>query len=136
MSANDRTSSFAAVAMGLLISAHSGYADLAPEALLASWKFFVKSCEEGYTFNEAEFDNDRRVRNAIAILLGDDELKAYPEWEPWAREIADLDARYRAIVIPIPRHSGPWWMSSVPKWAGHELVDDVLRIYGLHVEER
>jgi hypothetical protein len=134
VSADDqRLPSFRDAATAVLIAASRGSV-FPPEVLLASWRQFVESCEQGYADNWFEFSNDRWVRRAIEILLCDVGLSAYPEWDEWAQAVADLDARYRAILIPLPGEPGPWWESSVPRIAGRDLAEDVLLYYGVHLE--
>lgn len=107
-----------------------------PAILLNEWTNFVESTIRGYPAGWYEFDNDRRVRDAIQAVLGDGEVRKYPEAHEWAKRIGEVDDQYRAVLTPIPDQSaaGTWWLAGVPRYGGRELAEDIARIFKLNIE--
>ncbi|WP_405060286.1 hypothetical protein OG474_01240 [Kribbella sp. NBC_01505] len=105
-----------------------------PTGLIAAWTSFVDQAEAGYSDNIYEFRNDLSVRGRIEKLLGSAELQGF-EQMGWVRaEIAEVDERYRALLIEVDGPAGRgWWEAGVPRVAGAELAADFAEQYGIEV---
>ncbi len=111
---------------------------MSPTQLLTSWQQFVDAALRGYQPGWYDFDNERRIRGIIQVVLDDRDVRAFPEANAWAGAVEDTDKRYRAILIPMTNHpSGlPWWLAGVPRYAGPELASDLHRMYHTELERR
>ncbi|TCC19247.1 hypothetical protein [Kribbella sindirgiensis] len=107
---------------------------LTPTDVIGSWRGFVEECEEGYADNIYEFANDLAVRDLIRKILDSEELRTYSQMG-WVRdEVAEIDGRYRAILLDDEVRPGrPWWEARVPRLAGEELAGDFASSYGVSV---
>lgn len=127
---------FAELALALLYG-HAPARRRSPYELLGDWRDFVQSCIAGYAYDWYEFDNERRVRGPIQTLLDCAELRGLGEFDGWATQVSEVDAKYRTLLIPLPGlHEQPWWLGGVPAYAGPELAADIRSSAGVHVEVR
>jgi hypothetical protein len=111
---------------------------LSPAQLLNNWSGFVETTLRGYPAGWYEFDNDRGIRDVIQAVLDDPEVRKYPEAREWARRVADIDDRYRRVLIQVPGQppDTPWWMAGIPRYASPTLASDVARMYNVEIEAR
>jgi hypothetical protein len=106
-----------------------------PTGVIERWGGFVRECEEGYLEDIEEFHFDLSVRQLIETLRRDPELLRFRELDWVWVEIAAMDERYRALLLPKGAvHPGPWWEAGIPRKAGPEVAADFLELYGVRVE--
>ena len=107
-----------------------------PAELLDDWRALVAECERSYDWNAYEYHNDLIVRDRVATALeGMDDARR----TPYAAEVAEVDARFRALLQPdvqVGPEEDPWWRRGVPRFAGAELARDLKEWFGVEVEVR
>ena len=102
----------------------------------AAWESFVDQCFKGYEMSIYEFENDRSVRAMIQILLDQDSIQEAWGFEEFKNSISRIDSRFRGILqggVQVNAPSAPWWERGVPEYAGSELSEDFMNIFGVQV---
>ncbi|ANZ38899.1 hypothetical protein BBK82_25325 [Lentzea guizhouensis] len=101
-------------------------------SMLDQWEQVIDFVEDSYHDNIDEYMYDLSVREAIERRLSEG---AEPPWV--AERLAELDARFRALLLPEPvRDDVPWWKAHVPAYAGAELAASLHEWYGVTIEVR
>lgn len=101
-------------------------------ALLDQWEQVIDLVEDSYDDVIDEYHLDLSVRAALERRL---EEGPEPEWVP--HRLAELDTRFRALLLPRPvRDDVPWWQAHVPAYAGPTLAAALYEWYGVTVEIR
>lgn len=93
-------------------------------------------CEEGYQWSIYEYENELGVRDVIDKVLTASELSAYPELPTFAEVVAEIDDRFASLLRLGPsvlQDSAPWWHSSLPGYAGPDLVADAKSKYSVQL---
>ncbi len=99
---------------------------------LDQWEQFIDFVEDSYHDNIDEYMYDLAVREALERRFA---AGAEPEWA--VQRLAELDARFRALLLPDPvRADGPWWKAHVPAYAGADLAAALQVWYGVTIEVR
>ncbi|MCC8249751.1 hypothetical protein [Saccharothrix luteola] len=106
--------------------------DPTPEALLGRWSRFVDECEQGYPRDAGDYANDLTSRDALERALTSAELQIFPEMSRLRESVEEIDARFRALLIPdvfpgIPNEF--WWARGMVKSGARRFVEDVRREY-------
>src|SRR5262249_9573087 len=102
------------------------------------WLGFVEECEEGYSCNMYEFDNDISVRDRIDLVLSHEDLLGIAAVEHLRAVVVDIDERFRVLLrsdMNISNYAH-WWRRGVLKYAGKEYAEDIRRSYGTEIEIR
>jgi hypothetical protein len=103
-----------------------------PAMLLDEWRDFVQECEAGYPWNAVEYHNDLSFRDRIEAGLADADPAV-------AAEVAELDARFRALLQPgvqVGPEEDPWWHRGVLRYAGAELAVGLKEWFQVEMEVR
>ena len=110
---------------------HEGLLHEAPAEMLDEWRRVVREIEAGYSWNVYQYHNDLSVRDRLEAAIADD-----PEL---AAEVAEVDARFRALLQPgvqVGPEEDPWWHRGVPRYAGPELAAEMKEWVQADVEVR
>ena len=109
-----------------------------PALLVEMWEQFVEVCEEGYAWGLVEFDEDVFVREALEVLLVDETLNRFPEFDEVVHAIRYLDGRLRKVILTgVERSDGRfWWQRLVLSYACSAYADGIADRYGFAVEAR
>ncbi|MEV4348790.1 hypothetical protein AB0J83_30400 [Actinoplanes sp. NPDC049596] len=108
------------------------------DVMVDAWSSFVAQCSQGYDMSIYEYENDLSVRSMIERLLTDEELAGFPEFAGFAARVAEIDARFRALLqegVEIRDSAAAWWERGVPRMAGAELAEDFHVMFGVTVQE-
>jgi len=87
----------------------AGWRQESPATLVSRWDGFVRSCEDGYTWDVSEYTNEVAVRSVLERLLTAPSLAPYPEQAGGLRdEVRKIDDRFRCLLqegseLPKPR---------------------------------
>ena len=104
-----------------------------PNEIVAAGEAFVAECTEGYGWGIYEYRNELGVRSAIDSALRSPALASHPEFRGFEARVAEIDARFAALVTAGPEVEGPdrpWWIRRLPPTGGEELAGDAKRLYG------
>lgn len=104
------------------------------EELLDEWRGLVEACEQGYEYNVMEYHADLSVRDRLETRL-----RGAPPVEGFAAQVAEVDARFRALLQPgveVGPADDPWWHRGVPRYAGSALADGMREWFGVEVQPR
>ncbi|WP_426594313.1 hypothetical protein ACPPVS_02085 [Cellulomonas sp. McL0617] len=106
-------------------------------AVLERWSSFVEECEHGYRDDEFAYANEAMSRTTLEAALREPTLAEFPETAVLRRRVADLDARFRPLLVE-HAHRGididEWWLRGIVRYAGHRLARDWKRSFGFDVE--
>jgi len=103
--------------------------------LIACWSEFVEECEEGYSWDISEYNNEIRVRNDLEKLLTNAELLRFQEHQFFVNAVLEIDIRFRKLLhnhYQLLNKDG-WWARGVLKAAGKEYVEYVRKAYGFEI---
>lgn len=73
-----------------------------PADLVRWWASLVEHCEQRYNGTIYEYDDALSVRDLIQSVIDDAEAASLSEAQVWGAEIARWDARFKAILVPLP----------------------------------
>jgi hypothetical protein len=107
-----------------------------PAMLLRKWEQFIESCEDGYSWDVSEYNNEIRVRDQIESILGSDKLQRFEELSEFRHSVEALDKRLRTLFqtrVSLADRAG-WWNQGVLKEAGYYYADYMKAAHGIHVE--
>lgn len=93
-------------------------------------------CEDGYEWGIDEYGNELGVRDAIESALHAPVLGKYPELGAFRVRVAEIDAKFMALLSEGPEVRGPkhtWWSRRLPHAAGPELASDARRLFGVEL---
>lgn len=108
-----------------------------PASLVRQWDGFVSSCEEGYSWDVSEYNDEIGVRTTLERILTAKTLVSYSELiGALAEEVQKIDDRFRCLLqtdveLPDREH---WWERGVLKRAGPPYADFHRAAYGIAVE--
>jgi hypothetical protein len=119
------------------IARERGWPDsTSPAGLLDQWRALAMAAEEGYRWTIDEYSNEISARDVLEEIFTDSVLRAEPEAQELCGRVAEVDSRMRALIrddVHIGRPDDPWWRRGVLRRAGPDYVEDLERIYGIHV---
>lgn len=104
-------------------------------SLLEDWSSFVEECEEGYSWDYAEFLHELQVRCWLDTLAKSPGLATYNEHTSFCTELETIDLRFRALLQRDVRieSSSSWWRSGVLIFAGAPYVAYMAQVHGIRV---
>jgi hypothetical protein len=112
--------------------------DVTPEALLGRWSKFVDDCERGYPRDAEDYFNDLTSRDGLERALASVELQEFPEMAQLRASVAEIDSRFRAILVPdvFPGIAEEfWWARGMVRGGSRRFVEDVRRGYRISLVE-
>ncbi|MBB4944791.1 hypothetical protein F4556_000326 [Kitasatospora gansuensis] len=101
-----------------------------------AWISFVDQCASGYDMSIYEYENDLAVRTAIQILLVDGRMRRLEGFEEFELRVQRTDEYFKGLLqdgIETRDQKDFWWQRGVPKFAGAELADDFMNLFGVSV---
>ena len=93
-------------------------------------------CKEGYQWDMSEYTNELGVRERLERLLTADQLQPYPELHEIKTRVHEIDARFRALLIPNIQleNREHWWERGVLTRAGEPYAAYFRDAYIIDVE--
>ncbi len=104
--------------------------------LITCWSAFVEECEEGYSWDVSEYNNEIRVRNELEQLLTNSELIQFQEHKLFEDAVQEIDNRFRRLLHTNYQMSEKqeWWMRGVLSAAGEEYVKYYKKAHGFDID--
>lgn len=105
-------------------------------SLITEWDGFVILCENGYSFDLSEYDNDLAVRRKIKVLIEKQGSQNDPSFGTLIVALSNVDNRFRDMLLPDTFRAyaaNYWWETSFLKYAGDEYVNDIKSLYGVSI---
>lgn len=107
---------------------------VSPAQLVAQWRDFVETCEEGYSSTIYDYENERAVRDLLDKALNDPILRRFPEIEDLRSSVEEIDERFRQACrqdLSVGDSGWPWWRRCIPRRAEGEFADDLRARWGV-----
>lgn len=105
-------------------------------SLITEWDGFVTLCEEGYSFDLSEYDNDLAVRRKIKDLVEKEAIRDDPSFATLIVALNNVDNRLRDVLLPNTFRSyatNHWWETGLLKYGGEEYASDVKSLYNVSI---
>lgn len=101
-----------------------------------AWKQFVQLCEDGYSFDISEYDNDIYCRQVLQYIINEVKLVVYPEYWDLGDRVKQFDNRFLVLIYPNQQRNDKdsWWERGILKKAYSEYARDIKNLYDIHVE--
>src|SRR3989442_1113353 len=68
--------------------------------LLDEWNALIDACDEGYSWDVSEYNNEMLARDQLATMLDDQELQGFAKHADLAEQVGQADARFRQLLLP------------------------------------
>ncbi len=103
--------------------------------LITCWLGFVEDCEEGYSWDVSEYNNEIHVRNELEEILTNPELMTFQEHSSFISTVQDIDRRFKRLLHNHYHLSNnkEWWNRGVLSAAGEEYVEYFKNAYGFDI---
>ncbi len=103
-----------------------------PESLLCEWAEFVEHCTRGYSDDwDDGYVDELTTRDGLERAMREPTLAALPEMQHLRRQVADIDDKFRKILLPNAFPEFPeskWWHRGVVRHARPRLVAQLRRL--------
>lgn len=105
-----------------------------PVRLIETWRSFVEQCRNGYHMCIYEYDNDISIREAIQLVIDNDNLKKYREYGIFCETIFAIDQKFRELLLAQTRDDRTtWWEKGILKTGQDEYATDIKEIFGIEI---
>lgn len=105
-----------------------------PSNLIDHWKQVYFEFKDGYNESLYFLDQDLYVRDQIELLLSQEELYRFEEFQEVVRQLKYYDDEIKKVllldIIGNDKLSLKWWHRCLPRFATADFIDEVKRQYG------